>query len=162
MEIDYSKIDEGVRDLVHILNDIPFVETVASCEGHLRFDCGFPGIHPDKGCGFLYDGNMLFNMDESHPESKDFIKDVKRLENKYCFVDFASPDDDIDYYTLFVDQSDLTQEDTINDNDSFKTMIRKRHQVPIEVGEKRVKDYKQVWSDFIEIAKKYVVKSDSK
>jgi hypothetical protein len=160
MEVDYSKIDEGVRDLVHILNDIPFVETVASCEGHLRFDCGFPGIYPDKGCGFLYDGSMLFNMDESHPESKNFIKDVKNLENKYCFVDFAGPDGDVDCYSLFVDPSDLTQEKMINDNDSFRKTICKQYQVPIAVGEKRVKEYKQVWSDFLEIAKKYVAKSD--
>src|SRR3989344_1676447 len=35
VEIDYSEIDEGIRDLIYNLNQLSFLNTFYSCEGHL-------------------------------------------------------------------------------------------------------------------------------
>jgi len=62
-DINYAKIDPGIRGLVRILNQIPFVATLDSCEGHLKakiVDTRYDEIKPDKGHKFLYGGFSRF------------------------------------------------------------------------------------------------------
>ena len=161
-QIDYSQIDVGIRDLVSILNGIPFIQTQSSCEGHLRDDSGWTGILPDGGHKFLYGGDMIFRVDRRYKLAREFLREVKNLHTNYSFVELnehhcnnsgcnmgGSKILDLDY-------SDLTHPELINGKDDLEQMVKKRYQVPTAVGEKRLAEYKQVWSDFLVIAKKYV------
>ena len=159
---DYEEIDAGIRELVAALNEIPFVSTQASCEGHLTDRPGYGGICPDKGHKFMYSGDMIFKVDLKQPDSKNFLSEVKQLERKYNFVELRQHycgDETCcirGSHVLNLDCCDLTHPRTIKDDDSLEVMIKKRHQVEDSAGLQRMKDFQSAWKDFLEIAKKYI------
>lgn len=161
-QIDYSEIDSGIRDLVSILNEIPFVRTQSSCEGHLRDYSGWTNIHPDQSHKFLNSGTMIFRVDRRYKLANELIREIRELESKYPFVELTKhhcdePGCSIEgSQVLDLDYSDLTHPELINGKDDLEQMVKKRHQVQTEVGERRVAEYKQVWSDFLVMAKRYV------
>lgn len=86
-KIDYRKIDPGVRDVVRELNRIPFVRTVASCEGHVMKR--WEKYRADDGCLFLYQGFVGMDIDERDEHARCFITDVAEMTRKYPFANFG-------------------------------------------------------------------------
>ena len=161
-DINYQKIDKGIRDLVRTLNQIPCVTTQASCEGHLREDSGWTGFLPDQGHKFLYGGDMIFQVNRQHPDSTRFLDDVQQVERRYSFVglhEHRCREEDCSIEgsrVLDLGYSDLTHPETIKERDSLEVMIKKRHQVETSIGMQRVRDYQKVWRDFLAVAERYV------
>ena len=158
MEIDYSDIDDGIKDLVRTLNDIPFVETINSCEGHLRTVFPYEQIYPDKGDIFLTQGCMLFTIDEEHSKAQDLIDDLNSLADKYAFTKFNpnNPEEDEEKnFFFYMDGHDLRTYEERPDRGVVENHMRSLYQVPKEAGEKRKQEYDAVWDEFLEIAKDY-------
>lgn len=115
VEIDYSEIDEGMRDLIYNLNQLPFLATFYSCEGHLldrwpnqNAKFGFkhsvellvpkstpspvknkdkiPIIFPDSGYKFIESGYLLFNLEIEEPRARLFLHDLLGLECDHPFL----------------------------------------------------------------------------
>lgn len=159
-------IDEGITHVIYALNRIPFVVTLSSCEWHLR-DNLFPNIGTllaDEGHKFLFDWHITFKVDEKHPRFQEFLNDIKKLCDKYPFVELSEKHhcDDPDCLAegsqeLSLGYHDLTQPETINKDDSFETMWKKRHQVETSVGIKRMEDCQKIREETYNIARKYVV-----
>lgn len=160
--INYSAIDPGIRDLVSILNEIPFVRTQESCEGHLRDNLEFECVYPDQGHKFLSGGAVIMKVDRRYKLAGEFLKEIKHLESRYSFVELSEhhcndPGCAIENsFTLDLDYTDLTHPELIDVKGSFEQVVKKRYQVATKVGERRVAKYKQVWSEFFAIAQKYV------
>jgi len=86
---------------------------------------------------------------------------VESLKQKYHFLDLYQHHCDEECsidgaYIVNLDYSDLTHPDTIENGDDLEAMIKKRHQVELPVGQKRIAEYQQAWSDVLEIARKYL------
>lgn len=166
--IDYSRIDPGIRNIVYLLNNnVPFTTSGpegmgGSCEGHLEDRVGLTGAIPDRDHKFLMQGDLLFKVDKSHPRAQDFLFEVNKLKARYHFVEFyehhcGNEDCQIeDWQILYLRHFDLTHPEQIQDNDPIEIMIKKRHQVRIDMGEKRIEEFKQVWTDFLAVIQKYV------
>jgi hypothetical protein len=165
IQIDYCNIDPGIKDLVSILNEIPFIQTQGSGEGHLSNDSDWPGVLPgvlpDKGYKFLHDGELIFRVDRRYRLAREFLREVERLPTYYSFVVFTEHHCGNSKCiiegskVLRFDNTDLTHPELIDEKDDYGQRIKKRFQVPTVVGEKRLAEYKQVWSDFHVIDKKY-------
>lgn len=54
MEIDYKDIDEPIRELVRVMNDVSFIETRGSCAGHpdRRWAEGLPCVYSSAVVSF--------------------------------------------------------------------------------------------------------------
>lgn len=170
-DINYNRIDNGIKDLVYTLYQIPFINPIENlinpiedfmCEGHLR-DVASGEFIPDAGHKFIFSGSVGFFVDESYPNAKCFLDEVRRLKQKYHFFDLKQhhcgegKDCSIeDTYNVRLDYSDLTPPETIHDRDNLETMTKKEHQVEISIGEQRIAEYQQAWSDFLVIARKYL------
>jgi len=156
-------VDAGIRDLVSILNAIPFVETESSCEGHLRDvkGMGCLTVFPDKDHKFLDSGDLIFRVDRRYKLTKEFLIDLKNLRNKYPFVNLSEHHCDTykcrieGFQSLYLDFADLTNQELCTKTDDFELQTKQLFQVPTEVGEKRIAEFKQAWSDCLAIAIKY-------
>ena len=105
-------------------------------------------------------------MDEAYPDASHFLEEVRSLKTKYNFLDLHQHYCDEGCriegaYIIDLDYSDLTHPDTVGDDDDLETMIRKIHQISPDVGQKRIAEYQEVWSDFLIIAKKYLERSQA-
>ncbi|MBR9704029.1 hypothetical protein GOV12_01350 [Candidatus Pacearchaeota archaeon] len=162
LDINYQEIDEGIRDLVCTLNQIQYVTTQTSCEGHLRDDSGRTEFFPDQGHKFLYRGDMIFKVDVQHPNAQQFLSDVQQLKRRYFFVELYEHhcgDEDCSiegYQVLNLGYCDLIRPKTINNYDILEVIVKKKHQVKTSVGMHRIRDYQRVWTDFLAIAERYV------
>lgn len=162
--VDYEDIDEGIRDIIRILNAVPFLSTIGSCEGHLRdYVCHKDEPwKPERGYLFLVPGDVGFWIDEGHPKSGDFLEDLERMLQKYPVASLKIHNcDEQDCsikgsYFLKFTWLDLTSDKESSDNDPLEATMRKNFQVKIEDGERRLAEYRQVWKELSEIAAKYV------
>src|SRR3989344_1478188 len=159
-KINYQEIDAGIRDLVRLLNEVPFLATESSCEGHLKYNIGPAYAYP--GHAFIDSGHIMFWLDNSYTSTELFLHDLTHLVKQYDFLDlrehhcYKGKDCSIDGIKhLDLGHLDLTHVDTIKDSDTLETMIKKRRQVPEHVGEKRIAEYAQVWHELAEIARRY-------
>lgn len=166
--INPDKIDNGIKDLVYALDQIPFTSPIEGlmCEGHLR-DTASGTFRPESRQIFIFGANVGFFVDDSYPNASPFLEEVRSLKAKYHFLDLHQHhcEDDCrieDAYIVNLDYSDLTHPNTIGDEDDLETMIRKRHQIDPTVGQKRITEYQEVWSDFLLITKKYLERSQAK
>lgn len=153
--IDYEKVDENIRELVRRLNRLPFVSTIESCESHLR---GFiSGVVPDSGCGFIDSGSLIFNINKADPQWRVFKERVDQLIGKYPFAKIyehhcGNEGCQIEgSQCIHLDYDGLTHPETITEVDSFETMIKKKHQVELDIGGERIKKFRQFWSEFTDI-----------
>ena len=154
-----EKLDIGIKDLVVSLNEIPFVETIESCSGHLEDELKvlYEGknylvkAHPRMK--FMRLGALLFNVNEKHEKCNYFLYEVEKLSNKYKFVKYF---ENKGHQCFFLEHYDLTDYQLVNNNDSVITYVKKCHQVDKEDGIKRINEFNLIWQDFLEIANKYV------
>lgn len=161
--VNYEEIDLGVRDLVAILNGTLFISTQSSCEGHLKDKIigtnGKSYILPEQGFAFLYEGHLYFRVDKRYKAAIAFLNKIEDLQNKYPFVDYGvhrchEPQCSIEGSSLLtLGTSDLTHQE-FTAGDSLDQWLRKRDQVPIIEAEKRIGEYRQVWSDVLAFARK--------
>jgi len=59
---------------------------------------------------------------------------------------------------LMLGIEDLIKSGSIREDDGPGVALKKSHQVEIGAGEQRVEQYKLIWADLLEIAKKYINK----
>lgn len=160
-KINYAEIDSDIRSLVRSLNEIPFVATLASCQGHLK-DKGLCDVVADEGHKFLYAGDIIFSVDESHTLSKGFLDEIGGLKANYDFVDlewhYCNQEDCPMEGTYFLNLgfSDLTLAEQVSPTDNIETQIKKKTQVETDIGLKRINAYRRVWNDIQRIAEKYI------
>jgi len=112
-----SDIDEGILDLIDLMNEIPFVETWSSCSGHIySFDeserrianntnavLKRPSLDPNVEYFGLRGGYVYFYVSGTvdkrdyytpkvdkfdHPLTEEFLGRVDALTEKYDYVDF--------------------------------------------------------------------------
>jgi len=59
--INYDRIDDGIKDLVYTLEQIPFITPIEDlmCEGHIR-DVATVEFIPDPGHKFIFSGTVGF------------------------------------------------------------------------------------------------------
>ena len=158
--IDYSHVDLWIKFIIDLLNRIPFLVTLSSCEWHLS-DIHYPNnMHADQGYKFLDGGHIMFKFDKRHPSFQDFLNDIKELQKRYSFISLSDEHhwtiSEIEWtQELLLGFSDLTKQKPIEDGDSFETIIKQKHQVEPIAGEQRISDYKRVWNDIYAIAEKY-------
>ena len=158
--INYAEIDIGVQDLVRGMNRIPFVATQSSCEGHLLYSSRY-GLVPDEGCAFLTSGHVIFRLDRRYGAYRRFLEEVGSLTRKYSFVDLSEHNcgkqgcQTEGSITLNLYHHDLTQPEPIVSTDNFETMFKKRWQVTIGAGSKRVEQFREVWSDLLGVVQRY-------
>lgn len=172
--INYSQIDAGVRDLVRLLNEIPFVATESSCEGHLRY-FGFvfskqptsmrtahgEKIFADYGYVFVTGGHVLFRCDKRYIQARVFLSDLEELAKKYDFLNIEACSYkrtkcySVSTYTPVKPEiiADLVDEDI--PFDVRKTKAKQFWQVKLAEGQKRLEEFKKVRNDLEEIAGKY-------
>lgn len=161
--IDYAEIDAGVRDAVRALNRIPFVETVASCEGHVqRRHYGHPA---DPGFAFLHGGYLGMYVDEEDRRAAPFLRDMAGLARKYHFSDFgkvyhrrkagqiSGP------YGLGTNTSamsgrtfDLADQNRITEEDAEEARCKKARQAEISLVRGRKLEYQMLWADVAKVA----------
>ncbi|MCX6818471.1 MAG: hypothetical protein NT129_00530 [Candidatus Aenigmarchaeota archaeon] len=98
-----SEIEPGVRDLVRIMNQIPFIDTDQSCEGHLRNPYSRLSPIPKNmkdvrleppALIFYVDGKLSWGKDGiklehfNHPLAAEFIERVEKFSRAYPSTDF--------------------------------------------------------------------------
>lgn len=163
-QIDYEKVDAGVRDLVRKLNELPFVATISSCEGHLKERAGWPNIRivePDKSYIFIRAGTLVFKIDKQHKEAQKFLEDIANLREKYPFIKLErlGRSNEIAYYLGYSDlpsSFQIKDEPSIDDITFVDFVLKKEFQVDEIAGRKRIEDYKKVWADLQAIVDKYL------
>lgn len=158
--IDYSTIDEGIRDLVRTLNRIPFVATSSSCEWHLT-DYMHQIATPDIGHIFLDSGHIFFNLDKRYKQGGPFLGEVRRLAASYPFAELtehhcSESHCDIEGHQMFtVYPKVLTPHEIAREDNTLEIRLKRFYQLELKAAQKRVVEYNRVWCDFLEIAKKY-------
>jgi len=165
--LNYDKIDPGVRDLVYLLNEsVPFTTTGPmeygeSCEGHLRKKIDLMYLVADPGYYFIVGGILRFSVDYNHPKAKAFLKEVYGLMEKYEFVQAGESDFDYPGCTLkgwqcvSFNEEDLWGNERLKQSAPTKEVYKKDFQIPAKIARQRLKEFRQVWADFVEIAKRY-------
>src|SRR3989344_2672103 len=73
-----GKMDDGIRVLVHHLNQLPFLYTTGSCEGHIFFSKRLP-----EGKVLYAGGDITFEIDHS-ARSQQFITELGELVKGYA------------------------------------------------------------------------------
>ena len=164
--INYAKMDDGIKDLVYTLDQIPFITLTEDiiCEGHLRDGVSYK-LKSDKGFKFIFSGDLGFFVDGFYTNAENFLDEIISLKQKYHFLDLHQHhcEDSCrieDAYIISLDYSDLTHPESIVDSDDLETRMKKRHQVEISVGQQRIREYKEAWLDILIIAKKYADKKE--
>ena len=158
--IDYSLIEPGVRSLVRQMNEVPFVETVSSCEGHVGSDI-FKGATPDEGHTFITGGHMAFDVLPGSVRTEGFLGEVSELANKTGFSSFREVGFGkesvymVNFDTTHVGGhvSDLVSQRKIEESDSDEVRLRKSFQVKIEAANERKERYIEFWGEMEKIAK---------
>ena len=87
-KIYYDRIDSGIKDLVHTLEQIPYISPIEDimCEGHLgKTACST--YRPENGHIFIFSANVGFFVDESYSDALPFLEEVRSLRKKYHFLD---------------------------------------------------------------------------
>jgi|SRR3989344_388754 len=159
--IDYVEVDPDIRDLVYAMNELPFVATQSSCQGHLADSSTGYDILPDEGHKFMKGGSLIFRVDHRYGKSRPFLANVKGLEEKYHFVslhqhELTDPAVIRGVYVLDLDCSDLTQAYLIDaENDPFDILYKKRCQVPTDMGRRRLEEFGRVWPDLATVVEGY-------
>ena len=138
-EIDYSIIDKGIVDLVRRLNQIDFISTLTSSEGHVRDN--YRKLVADSGFCFLYPSYLELEIFE-HERSSEFIDLLKELESRNSFV-YLDYDIDWDKSNEGVYSIDFDLEYNVLD------------QVDREFGIGRIRDYKKFWEELIEVSNRF-------
>ncbi|MBI4894585.1 MAG: hypothetical protein HY833_02530 [Candidatus Aenigmarchaeota archaeon] len=159
--MDYSLIEPGVRELVRQLNEISFVETVSSCEGHVG-DTIFKGATPDPGFTFINGGHMAFDILPS-PRSEKFLGEVSELARSRGFSSFKEVGFGgesvymVNFDTTHVGGhvSDLAGKEKIEDSDDNEERVRKSFQVETKAAGVRKGEYQDFWRELGKIARKY-------
>ncbi|MDD4353643.1 MAG: hypothetical protein PHN56_04245 [Candidatus Nanoarchaeia archaeon] len=90
--MELAQIDNEIRELVAVLNCIPYVSTIESCSGHLEDKLNVYykekniEVKSDKGMKFIKYGAMLFNTDSKYESCTKFLNEVEDLKKKYDFA----------------------------------------------------------------------------
>ena len=165
-----------MRDLVRLLNEIPFIATESSCEGHLRNSTFVfvPSKSPtrrtahgekvfaDKGYAFVDGGHIMFRCDKRYNHAKAFLSDLEGLAEKYDFFSIrVCPSKQARYYLLRTDipvKPETIANFVVADIpfDAYKTKTKQFHQVKIAEGQNRRDEFEKCWRDVREITKKYI------
>ncbi len=161
-EMDYGMIEPGIRELVKQMNEVPFVETVSSCEGHLG-DKIFKDASPDPGFTFISGGHIAFDLKPGHPDSDKFMREIGELAGSRSFSSLK--DVEFGMETLHVvgfdtsptggHVSNLVRKQMIEDMDSNEVRLRKSLQVERVAAAERKEEYQKFWAEMSGIAKKY-------
>ena len=176
-QINYFEIDAGIRDLVHLLNEIPFIATESSCEGHCRNSTFVvvpskqstrrtahgEKVFADKGCAFVDGGHIMFRCDKRYNSAEAFLSDLEELAKKYDFFGIrVCPSMQARYYLVRTDDvlapPGKMAKPEANDIsfDIYKTKVKQFWQVKIADGQNRLNEFKKAWRDVEEITKKYI------
>ncbi|MBI1969726.1 hypothetical protein HYS48_03440 [Candidatus Woesearchaeota archaeon] len=157
--INYGEIDEGIRDLVQKLNDIPFVATQSSCEGHIR--PSMADIFPDEGHALLDGGHIIFRVDRRYKGGRHFLEEMARLPETYPFVALhvhhckEFPCEIEGSHSISLGCEDLTDSEAFQ-GDTLEAHIKRRFQVPTQQGYQRLQEFRGVWANVLTIAERYV------
>ncbi|MBU0647067.1 hypothetical protein KKC67_00630 [Patescibacteria group bacterium] len=84
-EFNKGEIDDGVRDIVNKLNELPFLYTTLACGGHkiTRKSIKYPdAFSPRENEASYRSGGIHFETNKS-TESQEFIKRLKKLVNQF-------------------------------------------------------------------------------
>jgi len=160
--IDYSLIEPGVRSLVREMNNIPFIETVSSCEGHVGQDI-FKDARPDEGHTFITGGHVAFDVLPGSLKAEGFLGEVSDLSNRAGFSSFKEVGFGkesvfmVNFDTTHVGGhvSDLVSERKIEESDSDEVRLRKSFQVEAKAARERKEKYVEFWGEMEKIARKY-------
>ena|GEM_PF-3683399 len=161
-QINYTKIDSLIRDLIYTLNKIPFLRTVKSRAGYMADEVKtmlgrvLPDKEDEKGdeyC-FVSSGYVLFDIvDIFDPGARLFLDDVKKLVADYSF---ASLIEEKDHKKVVLSASDLTRVDKIKEDDDLVTKIKKEQQAKKHLAKKRMSLFMEFRDGLADIAKKYI------
>jgi hypothetical protein len=163
--VDYSEIDPGIRDAVRALNKIPFVETVASCEGHILKR--HYGHRADPGFAFLDGGYIGMYVDGTDKNSAAFLGDMAGVARKYHFANFGkiyrrgAPGTGAPYVlaanTAIMSglMFDLGEHDRVRMDDAEEAMCKKSRQAEISLVRGRKAEYQMLWADAVGVAAKH-------
>ena len=83
--IDYSDIDLGIRELIKNINNLPFLATVACCEGHL-INTDKNGVALPADLSRLWGGWLSFLFDPRLSDTTIFLNRVDEMKTKFSFV----------------------------------------------------------------------------
>jgi hypothetical protein len=150
-----SDIDSGIRNLVDLINKIPFVETDLSCEGHIEnpYSRSSP-ITPDMNEVFIRSGGLSFYIDGqldvskvpikidhfNHPLAKEFLRRLKKLTKKYPFTELRL----------------LNMYDAEELKPSYYFRIWNDEIVSYEVGIERKRQINEVWKEFEKLCNDFI------
>jgi len=156
MNYNESEIDAGIRDLVNLINKIPFVKTNSSCEGHVENPYAREApITPDMDEVLIRSGGLSFYVDGqldvselpkitidhfNHPLAEEFLSRLEKLTKKYPFTElrllnaYNSKEPKPDYY--------------------FR--IWNDGRAPYAVGMERKKQMGEVWTDVEKLCRDFI------
>jgi len=172
-QINYSKIDPPIRELVQKLNQVSFVYTLKSRAGRLRreinrdlskdpltetekLNCNITlTALPDEDSTFITNGYVLFKIADSQISDVDvayFLSDVKELADQYSFTSLSCVNKE---WTFLTECKDLTDSHAVDPDDSFIEKVKKLHQITEKKAHERLHELHDVKDKLIKIAERY-------
>jgi len=169
-QINYSKIDTQIREMVQKMNQVPFVYTLKSRAGKILKEIWRDLIEEplspeeqalknpkvvarsDEEQSMMTEGYVIFTARE-HPQARDFLLDLKAVASKYSFATLDCSDKKWKFHTDF---RDLTRHLEVEEGDDFVARTKKEHGVPVKKAEKRIKDFQSIRYELMKIAEKYL------
>ncbi len=178
--IDYSEIDDGIRNLIRDINQISFVHTLGCCQGHMRdrYSNNVPNHptslaigFPDKGYTYLFGGYIDCCINFLDTRAIEFLTVVKALSEKHRHLLVRKRDynviareehgeensypSNIELFTFRIDISDLMCEE-VQPGDNLFVEAKKYHHVRKELAVARLDEHSWVWNDLSKVVGRYV------
>lgn len=174
-KIDYSGFDISMPMRIHLMNRLPFIRTVDSCEGHIRTEMSDKKyglvVKSDRGYVFITPAHIMFKLDEGNEQAQQFIIDLTRLKTRYPFItfkkfqgiwDFRLNCDDLLTHKHLFDKITLRKgirAAKLGDIPALKKYIeldvKSKHQALKGPVTKRLLQYKEIWKLFDWVLSKY-------
>ncbi len=169
-QINYSKIDAQIREMVEKMNQVPFLYTLKSRAGKILKeiwrDLSEEPFSPeeqalknpkvvarsDKAQSMMTEGYVIFTVRE-HLQARDFLLDLKAVASKYSFATLDCSGKKWKFHTDF---RDLTRHLEVEEDDDFVVRTKKEHAVPAKKAEKRIKDFQSIRDELMKIIEKYM------
>ena len=169
-QINYSKIDIQVREMIQKMNQLPFVYTLKSRAGKILKEI-WRDLHEeplskeekaslkppvvarsDEKQSLMTEGYVLFTV-RNHPQARDFLLDLKALAGKYSFATLDCTNKEWIFHTGF---RDLLKYNEVEEDDNFVVRTEKEHAAHVKEAEIRITKFQEIRDEFMEIVEKYI------
>jgi hypothetical protein len=153
-----TELEDGVRELIYLMNLIPFVETTHSCEGHFETPYHRKPLDADAKEGMFYPGAVCFEISGefsdvsdlkrvhfNNPDIEQFILRCQKLCEKYDFVRFAET-----RYSAELQKAGYTFRCWYDSKSPSRPIL------PRDIGQQRMRQTLEVWKEFESLCTEYL------